>query len=81
MITKVKPKGKSVKPKTKSAKKPKNKTVATLSPANDKEWQIRDDARTLKDAMAIKSDPSRLKAAQDYCSKEMETMKQIQKMK
>lgn len=60
---------------------PKKSMASTLMPNSEKEWQTKDDARTLKEAMAIKSDPSRLRAAQDYATKEMEALKQISRMK
>lgn len=74
----------SKKPTIKAKPKPKSKTSnakVSLSPTTDKEWQIQSDARTLKEAMAIKGDPNRMKAAQQYCNKEMESLKQITKMK
>ncbi len=70
MATKAKPKA-----------KPKPKAAVSLSPTTDKQWQIQDDARTLKQAMAIKQDSARMKAAKEYCMKEIEAMKQVSKMK
>lgn len=74
---------KAIKAKIATKAKPKKtaKPKATLLPDNETEWRIREDADTLKRAMAIKSDPSRLKAAQEYVSKEMEALKKITKMK
>lgn len=72
---------KAAKPTTKKPA-PKPKPVkAALLPNSETEWRIRDDADTLKRAMAIKSDPSRLKAAQDYATQEMDALKKISKMK
>ncbi|HNB69264.1 hypothetical protein [Accumulibacter sp.] len=35
------------------------------------DWQAQSDLRTLAEARAIKSDPKRLKAAQEYAQKQM----------
>lgn len=74
---------KAIKPKPKTASKKKStlKTAVSLTPVSDKQWQIESDARTLKQAMEIKGDPSRMKAAQEYCTKEMEALKKVSKMK
>jgi hypothetical protein len=71
---------KNVKKVTVKSKKT-SKSKATLTPFNETEWRIREDAETLKRAMAIKNDPTRLKAAKDYATKEMEALKKISKMK
>ena len=73
------------KPQAKSKTKTKIKTTkakkATLLPDSPEQWRIHDDARTLKQAIEIKNDPGRLKAAQEYAAKEMDALKKIAKMK
>jgi len=74
----------ATKPKPSAKPKPKAKTqskVISLNPTTDKQYQIQDDARMLKRAQEIRNDPARMKAAKEYCVKEMETMKQVTKMK
>lgn len=71
----------------KATAKPKSPSSKAKSPSvagpfnNDTDWRTRDDADTLKKAMAIKSDASRLKAAQEFVTKEMEALKQVSRMK
>lgn len=50
------------KSKPKAAAKP-SPSTKSASPCNEDEWRARDDARTLAQAAAIKSDPDRLKKA------------------
>ena len=49
--------------------------------SDERDWRAQDDARTLKQSMEIKSDPARMKAAQEHVAREMEAMKVIAKMK
>lgn len=69
------------KPKPKAKSKPKANVTASLNPTTDNQWRIQDDARTLKQAMEIKKDPKRMQQAKEYCTKEMEALKQVSKMK
>lgn len=69
------------KPQAKPKPKPKNKKAAMPMPmSSDKQWQTENDARTLKQAMEVQADPKRMKAAQEYCTKEMEALKQVSKL-
>jgi len=70
-----------MKAKPKPKAKSKKSSTVSLSPTTDKQWQIESDAQTLKRAMEVKGDPSRLKLAQEYCTKEAEALKQVSKMK
>lgn len=69
----------ATKPKPKAKAKP--RAAVSLSPTTDKQWQIEDDARMLKRAQEVRNDPARMKAAQEYCAKEIDALKQISKMK
>ncbi len=49
--------------------------VAVIGPAKD--WQTESDVRTLCEAEAIKKDPKRLKAAQDFAKQKLAEMGKI----
>ncbi len=44
---------------------------------SDNEWQVDSDLRTLMEASKIRSDPKRLKAAQDLARERCDTMTKI----
>ena len=65
-----------------AAKNKKSSSARKLAePVNDDKWRIECDARTLKDAMQIQSDPKRMQAAQAYCDKEAQALVQVSKLK